>query len=71
MAETADSMGYRGKELRLIRDTNGYYFMAAKNFKNVYVFRSDDGSLVLSSKIMISEFSWNERAGVQSEASLY
>jgi hypothetical protein len=48
-------MAYRGKEIRMIRDREGYYYITAKEFKNVYVFRADDGELILQNKISISE----------------
>ena len=54
--EFQDSLAYKGKELRLIRDNQGLYFLTAQKFKNVYVFRADEGKLVLSNKIFISEF---------------
>lgn len=54
--EFQDSLGYKDQELRLIRDNQGLYFLTAQNFKNVYVFRADEGKLVLSNKIFISEF---------------
>ena len=53
--ETADSVHVGGVELRLIRDTFGYYYMTAPKFKNVYVFASDEGKLKLANKILISE----------------
>jgi hypothetical protein len=55
LTETSDSSGFRGKDLRLIRNNNGYYFITANNFKNVYVFYPDNGSLVLSNKIAITD----------------
>ena len=54
--EFQDSLAYKEKELRLIRDNQGLYFLTAQKFKNVYVFRADEGKLVLSNKIFISEF---------------
>jgi len=54
--EFQDSLSYKGKEIRMIRDNQGYYFMTASNFKNVYVFKIDEGKLVLENKIFISEF---------------
>jgi len=54
--EFQDSLSYKGKEIRMIRDNHGYYFMTASNFKNVYVFKIDEGKLVLENKIFISEF---------------
>lgn len=53
--ETGDSSGYMNKELRIIRDTKGYYFMVSNNFKNVYVFNAKDGTLQLNNKIEISD----------------
>ena len=55
LAETSDSSGFGGRDLRLIRDNKGYYFITANNFKNVYVFYPDNGSLVISNKIAISD----------------
>lgn len=53
--ETKDSMAYAGKDLRVIRNMEGYYFITSQNFKNVYVFASAEGSLKLENKITISE----------------
>ncbi len=38
--EFQDSLSYKGKEVRMIRDNQGFYFLTASNFKNVYVFQS-------------------------------
>ena len=54
--EFQDSLSYKGKEVRMIRDNQGFYFMTASNFKNVYVFKADEGTLKLENKIFISEF---------------
>jgi hypothetical protein len=54
--ELQDSLSYKGKEIRLIRDNQGFYFMTANNFKNVYVFKAYEGKLTLENKIYISEF---------------
>ena len=54
--EFQDSLSYKGKEVRMIRDNQGFYFMTASNFKNVYVFKADEGKLVQENKIFISEF---------------
>lgn len=54
--EFQDSLSYKAKEVRMIRDNRGFYFMTASNFKNVYVFKEDEGSMVLENKIFISEF---------------
>jgi hypothetical protein len=53
--ETGDSLGYENKQLRIIRNENGYYFITDNNFKNVYVFKADKGSLSLEKKIGIIE----------------
>jgi hypothetical protein len=54
--EFQDSLAYKGKELRLIRDNQGLYFITAAKFKYVYIFRADEGKMVLNNKIFISEF---------------
>ena len=53
--ETEDSSAYEGNKIRMIRDINGYYFITAEKFKNVYVFQMNNGSMVLHNKIFISE----------------
>ena len=54
-AETGDSLSYVNKDLRVIRDTLGYYYITSNNFKNVYVFKMGEGSFNLEEKILISE----------------
>ena len=53
--EFQDSLKFIEGQLRIIRDTQGYYFITAKNFKNVYVFYGDDGKLLLDDIIFVSE----------------
>jgi len=53
--ETKDSSAYKNQQLRVIRNTKGYYFMVANNFKNVYVFKVDDGTFRQDKKIEISD----------------
>lgn len=60
--EFQDSMSYKGKEIRLIRNNWGDYFITCKKFKNVYVFKASEGKLELETKIFISEFGLNEPA---------
>lgn len=65
--EFQDSLSYKGKEVRMIRNNQGFYFMTSSNFKNVYVFKVDEGALKLEKKIFISEFglqapAFNQRA---------
>lgn len=55
-AENNDSLSYKGKNVRILRDKKGYYFMTSNKFKNVYVFEVVDGALQLKNKIFISEF---------------
>lgn len=43
------------KEVRLIRNENGYYFITANQFKNVYVMEPGNGELKLKTKIKVSE----------------
>ena len=53
--ELQDSSAFVNKELRMLRDMNGYYFITSEKFKNVYVFKADEGALVLENKILVSE----------------
>jgi hypothetical protein len=53
--EFQDSTAYMSKDIRLIRDQKGYYYMTANEFKNVYVFQAEEGELILDKKIEISE----------------
>lgn len=54
--EVQDSMAYRGKDLRMIRSADGFYFITANSFKNVYVFSPGEAALNLENTIFISEF---------------
>lgn len=53
--EFQDSLAFKGKELRVIRDNQGYYFMTSVNFKNVYVFKAYEGAFKQKNKILINE----------------
>ncbi|HLP16721.1 MAG TPA: hypothetical protein VK470_10715 [Bacteroidota bacterium] len=44
-----------GATVRVIRDRQGYYFMTAPKFKNVYVFKPGEGELKLHRTIEIGE----------------
>jgi hypothetical protein len=55
LEETEDSLGYAGKTLHLIRNNEGYYFMTAVDFKNVYVFTVEENAFSLENKIQINE----------------
>ncbi|MCL5029258.1 MAG: hypothetical protein M1480_09605 [Bacteroidetes bacterium] len=61
--ETGDSLSYQNQQLRVIRNSKGYYFMVANNFKNVYVFNVKDGVFKLEKKIEISK-----QEGIQNPA---
>ena len=54
--EFQDSLAYMVREIRIIRDNQGFYFITGSNFKNVYVFKAIEEKLVLDNKIFISEF---------------
>lgn len=60
--EFQDSMAYNGKDIHLIRNNWGDYFITGKEFKNVYVFKASEGTLVLEKKIFISEFGLKDPA---------
>jgi hypothetical protein len=53
--ETENSSSYKDKEIRILRDTQGFYFITSENFKNVYVFEMDEGAMELDNTILISE----------------
>jgi hypothetical protein len=55
LAETGNPTSYMDKEIRLIRDMNGYYYITSDNFKNVYVFKTEEGKLALEDKIPIAK----------------
>jgi hypothetical protein len=54
-AETNDSVNVSNVTLRVIRDLNGYYYITAAKFKNVYVFEQTDGGLKLTKKILVAQ----------------
>jgi hypothetical protein len=53
--EFQDSTALRGQSLRLLRSSEGYYFVTGPKFKNVYVFKSGPRELSLESKIEVSK----------------
>ncbi len=53
--EFKDSTNFSGKELRIIRDKSGYYYITGKEFKNVYLFLPVENGMKLEKKITISE----------------
>jgi len=60
--EFKDSLSYMNKELRMIRNNDGFYFITSTDFKNVYVFNASNGTLKLENKILISESGINKPA---------
>jgi hypothetical protein len=53
--EFNDSSAFKEKEIRILRDVNGFYFITANKFKYVYVFKMNYGAMVMDNKIFISE----------------
>lgn len=53
--EMQDSLAYLDREVRIIRNIDGFYFVTSSGFKNVYVFESSEGALSLENKIPVSE----------------
>ena len=53
--EFKDSTNFSGKEIRLIRDKVGFYYITGKEFKNVYVFAPEESSMSLENKILVTE----------------
>lgn len=54
-AEFGDSTKAGSQEIRLIRNNEGYYFITAQGFKNVYVFSPGGSSLNLENKFLVTE----------------
>ena len=54
--EKNDSNAYSNETVRIIRGTEGYYYVTANEFKNVYIFAADGGRFVQVDQIFISEF---------------
>ncbi len=53
--EFQDSTALRGARLRLLRSSEGYYFLTGAKFKHVYVFAAGPSSLTLTKAIPVSE----------------
>jgi len=53
--EFQDSSALKGTQIRLLRNTEGCYFITGPRFKNVYVFHPDNSRLVKESIIAVSE----------------
>jgi hypothetical protein len=61
-AETQDSINVSKVPLRMIRDTKGFYFITASQFRNVYVFEQTEGGLKLKNKILVAQNGLSEPA---------
>ncbi len=53
--EFADSNSYDGKEIRMIRDKSGMYYITGTGFKNVYLFMPVQGGLKMEDKLAVSD----------------
>lgn len=53
--EFSETTNAINKEIRVIRGTDGYYYITAEGFKNVYLFYAKGGELVLEDQFMINE----------------
>jgi len=53
--EFEDSTALRGKEVRLLRSDDGFYFITGKGFKHVYVFEQGSHELSLMRQIQVSQ----------------
>lgn len=54
-AETQDTSSVTTDQVRYIRGQEGYYYITAPNYKNVYVMASEKGTLKLKKKLEVSE----------------
>jgi len=52
--EFQDTTALVGKEIRLLRSNEGFYFLTGKKFRNVYVLKAGPHELSLKSKITVS-----------------
>ena len=53
--EFQDSTALRGSRLRVLRSSEGYYFVTGAKFKHVYVFSAGASSLTLARAIPVSD----------------
>lgn len=53
--EFGETAEFSGKEIRIIRDNMGYYYFVSPGFKNVYLFKTEEGKMILETKILINE----------------
>lgn len=60
--ETQDTSSVTTNEVRYIRGKEGFYYVTAPNYKNVYVLTPEKGKLKLEKKITVSETGISEPA---------
>jgi hypothetical protein len=53
--EFQDPNALKGKQIRILRNTEGYYFITAPEFKHVYVMAPHAGELTLHSRLEVSQ----------------
>ncbi len=53
--EFGENSDQQVEEVRMIRNADGYYFITASKFKNVYVMEPAEGELKLKKKIKVTE----------------
>ena len=54
-AETKDTSSVTVPAIRIIRGHDGFYYITAKGFKNVYVMAPSNGTLKLHKKILVTK----------------
>jgi hypothetical protein len=55
LEEFADSNAAAGKEIRIIRDNPGFYYLTGSGFKNVYLFLPVEGGMKLQKTIEVAD----------------
>lgn len=61
-AETRDTSSVTVEQVRFIRGKEGFYYITAPDFKNVYVMSPEKGKLKLTKKLAVSESGLSEPA---------
>jgi hypothetical protein len=59
-SDAQDNASGAGVTVRVIRDHEGFYYITAPNFKNVYVFQPGDGELKQHRRIEIGEVAMSD-----------
>lgn len=53
--EFSDSNSYAGREIRIIRNKEGYYYLTGEGFKNIYMLQCIEGGMKLKKKLTVSD----------------